>query len=151
MGQLSLGIPPLPLRLALQASCHPPPPTSTWVPGDPNSQSSHLHGKLFNHGVVFSAHASFFFLFIILIVHICGVEYVMASEDSNLLSILCFESRPQAIAQAGQDLTAILSQLLLNAGITGVRRHTWQHISKASVIQSLQVSSCFSGWRGDRN
>lgn len=70
----------------------------------------------------------FSFLLIVLIVRICGVEYAMTSEDSILLSLLVLETRSQTRAQAGQDLTEILSQLLLSAGITGVRRHSWQRL-----------------------
>lgn len=103
-------------------------------------------------------------LFIVLIVHICGVEYGMTSEDSIFFSTLFLEIRSQTIAQAGQDLSAILSQLLLSAGMTGVRRHTWQRISKTSVTWRACSSSClylpltlpgsvscacFAGWRGD--
>lgn len=88
----------------------------------------------------------------------------MTSEDSIFFSALFLETRSQTIAQAGQDLSAILSQLLLNAGMTGARRHAWQHNSETSVTWRVCASSClylpltlpgsascacFAGWRGD--
>lgn len=133
--QLSPGIPPLPLRLELHT------PSIYMDSGDPNSQF--LTCLVSTVTTMSSSQPTLLLLlFIVLIVHICGVEYVMTSEDSIFFSTLFSEIRSQTIAQAGQDLSVILSQLLLSAGMTGARRHTWQHISKTSVTWRVCSSSC---------